>query len=106
MPGEATGWLSQGYGADDRLREILARGKLKERKSVRWPDQVPDEAASFRIGRVQQLETVHVLEGLGPAGAAAPVEAPAGRSTLSFADAVRAEHRVERQLHDRGWDVQ
>lgn len=76
---------------------------------MRWPDQVAEEDGSFRIGRVQQLETVHVLQGLGPPGAGGPEAARSAHSTrsaLSFADAVRAEHRVERQLHDRGWEAQ
>eukprot|EP00892_Ulva_mutabilis_P011544 jgi/Ulvmu1/8762/UM048_0017.1 len=95
---------------DDKLREFLAqKGKGKAKKTVRWPDQVAEEDGSFRIGRVQQLETVHVLQGLGPpaAGSAGPPDAAQRpHSALSFADAVRAEHRVERQLHDRGWEVQ
>lgn len=96
--------------ADDKLREILeSRGKGKAKKSVRWPDQVAEGEGSFRIGRVQQLETVHVLEGLGPAegkaGGTGTAGGAAALSALSFADAVRAEHRVERQLHDRGWEA-
>lgn len=64
---------------------------------MRWPDQLPDDAdddATFRLGRPRQLETVHLLEGLGPGP---PDEHDALTSDhMSFAAAVRAEHNSEK----------
>lgn len=98
--------------ADARLAELLQGRTRGPKKSVRWPDQMDegddDGVDAFRIGRPRQLEIVHWVEGLGPppgsmrAGAAdsAPSMATAVQPQPggSFADAVRAEHRVERSL--------
>ena len=56
------------------------------RKSVRWADEAGDEDAGFSIGgaALRQLETVYVLEGLGP-----PKEGPA--APKSFAEQVNPD---------------
>lgn len=83
----------------------MAAKRDRVKKSVRWPDQLGEEEdGAFRIGKPQQLETVHVIPGLGPAEPQ-PMDTGGG-SSLSFADAVRAEHQYEKQkLHGRskGW---
>lgn len=82
--------------ADARLHQLLGKHD-KVRKSVRWPDQLGDEEdGAFRIGRPQQLETVHIIPGLGDLGEGEPMDTSGG-SSLSFSDAVRAEHQYEKQ---------
>jgi hypothetical protein len=78
----------------------LASKQDKVRKSVRWPDQLgEDEDGAFRIGKPQQLETVHIIPGLGDPQ---PMDTSGG-SFASFADAVRREHQFEKQkLNGRG----
>lgn len=81
--------------ADSRIHQLLGSKHDKVKKSVRWPDQLGDEEDGvFRIGKPQQLETVHIIPGLGPAEAQ-PMET--GGGYVSFADAVRAEHQYEKQ---------
>ncbi|CAK0770761.1 hypothetical protein CVIRNUC_003799 [Coccomyxa viridis] len=66
------------------------QGQPSGRKRVRWPDEVDAQDFGFSIGGAsrQQLETVYVLEGLGPP----KDEAAAGRT---FADQVKREHQSE-----------
>lgn len=59
-------------------------------RSVRWADQEPSSQTGFRIGGSQQLETIYVLEGLGPPKEHAP-------GSKSFKDQTKAEHSSERQ---------
>ncbi|KAA6429066.1 MAG: hypothetical protein FRX49_01176 [Trebouxia sp. A1-2] len=59
-------------------------------RSVRWADQEPSTQTGFRIGGSQQLETIYVLEGLGPPKEHAP-------GSKSFKDQIKAEHSSERQ---------
>lgn len=77
----------------------MKRGN-KVKKSVRWPDLMGVEDGAFRIGKPQQLETVHIIPGLGPCELG-PGDQPmdtGGTSFSSFADAVRAEHQYEKQF--------
>lgn len=92
--------------ADARLNQLLAGKQDKVKKSVRWPDQLgEEEEGAFRIGKPQQLETVHIIPGLGP-GEAQPMDTSGATTFSSFAAAVRAEHQYEKhKLHGRskGW---
>jgi hypothetical protein len=69
----------------------------RQRKTVRWPDQVTedDENAAFRIGRPRQLEIVHLIPNLGPESPTVSNDSDAA-GHLSFAAAVRAEHTGEK----------
>ena len=83
--------------ADERLHALLARGAAgsRRRKSVHWPDEAHEGGdGAFRLGRPLQLETVHVLRGLGPEGGGDGAERMRA-GAVSFADAVRAEHSAE-----------
>ena len=73
-------WCLPGQDAPSTLR---GPGR---RKSVRWADEAGDEDAGFSIGgaALRQLETVYVLEGLGP-----PKEGPA--APKSFAEQVNPD---------------
>ena len=85
--------------ADARLQEMLSsRYGTRQRKSVRWPDQVPDddEDAAFRIGRPRQLEIVHLIPDLGPDSPVSSSADGTPASHMSFAAAVRAEHSGEK----------
>jgi hypothetical protein len=74
--------------------KLLAPTQDKVKKSVRWPDQLGEEEdGAFRIGKPQQLETVHIIPGLGDPQ---PMDTSGG-SFASFADAVRREHQFEKQ---------
>ncbi|CAL8468069.1 g7608 [Coccomyxa elongata] len=67
-----------------------SEGAWKPKKKVRWADEVEEEDTGFHIGgaSLRQLETVYVLEGLGP-----PKEQSYGQK--SFSDQVTAEHKSE-----------
>ncbi|GAB4823040.1 hypothetical protein N2152v2_010086 [Parachlorella kessleri] len=82
-------------GSSGSGRGILSSGAggSGSTKRVRWPDQMEEDEradAGFRIGaESRQLETVYLVEGLGPpSGGTHPHPA-------SFAAAVKAEHQVE-----------
>lgn len=57
---------------------------------MRWADEEPATQSGFRIGGSQQLETIYVLEGLGP-----PKDNASGAK--SFKDQMKAERSSERQ---------
>ncbi|BDA42243.1 probable YLP motif-containing protein 1 at C-terminar half [Coccomyxa sp. Obi] len=67
-----------------------SEGAWKPKKKVRWADEAEEEDTGFHIGgaSLRQLETVYVLEGLGP-----PKEQSYGQK--SFSDQVTAEHKSE-----------
>ncbi|EIE20725.1 hypothetical protein COCSUDRAFT_57289 [Coccomyxa subellipsoidea C-169] len=73
-----------------RLLLLPACGAWKAKKRVRWADEAEEEDTGFHIGgaSLRQLETVYVLEGLGP-----PKEDSYGQK--SFSDQVKADHKSE-----------
>lgn len=80
------------------LRGILSTGGgTGSAQRVRWADEGADEEAGFLVGGAsrEQLETVFVLEGLGP-----PMddEQRQALSQSNFEDQVKGEHHSEQQL--------
>ncbi|KAK9790115.1 hypothetical protein WJX73_000750 [Symbiochloris irregularis] len=68
--------------------------KGRQRKGVSWPDESSSAAAGFSMTQ-QKLETVYVLEGLGPPRSETSTAAPQGPS---FADQAKKDRNSEQQL--------
>eukprot|EP00884_Botryococcus_braunii_P006620 jgi/Botrbrau1/1595/Bobra.0185s0014.2 len=77
-----------------RGKEGIGSTKSGPKKSVRWPDEVV-HSAGFSIGGAlrQQLETVYVLEGLGPQQESSEVL----NRHISFAEQLKADKRSEQE---------
>ena len=99
--GGAGGGAAAEAEAPRKPRSILSRSWLDgsvaggSGRRVRWPDQAEEEAAAggFKIGGLsQQLETVYVVQGLGPSGGEGGGPRP---TQQAFGDAAKADRRRE-----------